>query len=320
MKRAWAWVKRLTAFRVYRTYSLRGGNLSAAGMSFQALFATFAAIWVGFSIATFVAAGNAAALNAISGFINALVPGLLSPGGVIDPEKLISRATLGVTSAVSLLIVGYTSLNWLDYTRVAMRRMFDLPPAAGNFVVRKASDLGIALLFGLAIVLSTLISLTSTTSLAWLLEILGVTDSTTLTVSIRLVTAFVLLVFDTALLAGLIRLLSAVRIPSRRLWAGALWGGIGLGLLKLAWGVLIGGTGNNPLLTGFALLVGLLVWFNLVARIYLLSVAWIAVGMDDAGIAAFDTSRGTPAHTVNHTANHTKRSSRRTPQQKESRS
>ena len=292
MKRAWAWVKQLTAYRVYRVYSSRGGDLSAAGMSFQALFATFAAIWVGFSIATFVAAGNPAALKSIADFINALVPGLLSPDGVLDPEKLISRTTLGVTSAVSLLIVGYTSLNWLDYTRVAMRRMFDLPPAAGNFVVRKARDLGIALLFGIAIVISTMISLTSTTSLAWLLEILGVTDSTTLTVSIRIVTALVLLAFDTALLAGLIRLLSAVRIPSRRLWAGALWGGIGLGLLKLAWGVVIGGAGHNPLLAGFALLVGLLVWFNLVARIYLLAVAWIAVGMDDAGITALDTSVG----------------------------
>jgi membrane protein len=175
--------------------------------------------------------------------------------------------------------------------------------------VRKARDIGIALLFGLAIVISTLISLTSTTSLAWLLEILGVTDSTTLTVSIRIVTALVLLAFDTALLAGLIRLLSAVRIPSRRLWAGALWGGIGLGLLKLAWGVVIGGAGHNPLLAGFALLVGLLVWFNLVARIYLLAVAWIAVGMDDAGITALDTSVGKK----------TKLTSRQSAQKRESR-
>ena len=291
MKRAWAWVSRLTAYRVYRAYSLRGGDLSAAGMSFQALFATFAAVWVGFSLAMFVAAGNTAALNTIADFINALVPGLFSPGGVIDPEKLISGTTLGITSALSLVIVGYTSLNWLDYTRVAMRRMFDLPPATGNFVLRKARDLGIALLFGLAIVISTLISLTSTAALTWLLEILRVTDSETLTVSIRVVTTLVLLAFDTALLAGLIRLLSAVRIPSRRLWAGALWGGIGLGVLKVAWGVVIGGAGHNPLLAGFALLVGLLIWFNLVARIYLLAVAWIAVGMDDAGIAAIDTSQ-----------------------------
>jgi len=283
-------VSRLTAYRVYRAYSLRGGDLSAAGMSFQALFATFAAVWVGFSLATFVAAGNTAALNTIADFINALVPGLFSPGGVIDPEKLISGTTLGITSALSLLIVGYTSLNWLGYTRVAMRRMFDLPPATGNFVLRKARDLGIALLFGLAIVISTLISLTSTAALTWLLEILRVTDSATLSVSIRVVTALVLLAFDTALLAGLIRLLSAVRIPLRRLWAGALWGGIGLGVLKVAWGVVIGGAGHNPLLAGFALLVGLLIWFNLVARVYLLAVAWIAVGMNDAGITPSDTS------------------------------
>jgi membrane protein len=312
VKRAWAWVSQLLAYRVYRAYSLRGGNLSAAGMSFQALFATFAAVWVGFSIAAFVAAGNTAALKTIADFINALVPGLLSSDGVIDPEKLISRTTLGVTSALSLLIVGYTSLNWLDYTRVAMRRMFDLPPDAGNFVLRKARDLGIALLFGIAIVISTLISLTSTTSLGWLLGVLGITDSATLTVSIKIVTALVLLAFDTALLAGLIRLLSAVKIPVDRLWKGALWGGIGLGVLKVAWGVVIGGAGSNPLLAGFALLVGLLIWFNLVARIYLLAVAWIAVGMDDAGIAVLDSSQQKRVQPAAHT-------SRQSAQKKESR-
>jgi membrane protein len=312
-------VSQLTAYRVYRAYSLRGGNLSAAGMSFQAMFATFAGVWVGFSIATFVAAGNTAALNTIADFINALVPGLLSPDGLIDPEKLISRTTLGVTSALSLLIVGYTSLNWLDYTRVAMRRMFDLPAAAGSFVLRKARDLGIALLFGLAIVISTLISLTSTTSLGWLLGVLGITDSTTLTVSIRVVTALVLLAFDTALLAGLIRLLSAVKIPVDRLWKGALWGGIGLGVLKVAWGVVIGGAGSNPLLAGFALLVGLLIWFNLVARIYLLAVAWIAIGMEDAGIAAIDTSQQKRAKRINNArrAQHTAPTSRQSAQKKE---
>jgi membrane protein len=282
-------------------------------MSFQALFATFAAVWVGFSVATFMVAGNTAALNTVADFINALVPGLLSPGGLIDPEKLMSRTTLGVTSALSLLIVGYTSLNWLDYTRVAMRRMFDLPPASGNFVLRKVRDLGIALLFGLAIVLSTLISLTSSASLTWILDALGLTDSTTLTVGIRVVTALVLLVFDTALLAGLIRLLSAVKIPPRRLWAGALCGGIGLGVLKVAEGLLLGGASRNPLLAGFAVLVGLLIWFNLVARTYLLSVAWIAVGMDDAGISPVDTS-------VTRRHRHPETTSRRASQQKETHS
>lgn len=315
MKRAWAWVKQLTAYRVYRVYSLRGGDLSAAGMSFQALFATFAAVWVGFSLATIVAAGNTAALSAIVDFINSLVPGLLSPTGPIDPGKLLSRATLGITSAISLLIVGYTALNWLDYTRVAMRRMFDLPPAAGNFILFKARDLGIALLCGLAIVLSSVISLISSASLTWLADVLGITDSSTLTIGIRAATAVVLLAFDTALLAGLIRLLSSVALPARRLWSGALLGGIGLGVLKIAGGLLLGGAERNPLLAGFAVLVGLLIWFNLVARIYLLAVAWIAVGMDDAGIAAVDTSFAKHAHN----ANRTQRTARQSAQKKESR-
>ena len=50
MKKMLTWAKAQLPYRVYKSYSAAGGNLLAAGMSFQAVFATFAAIWVGFSL------------------------------------------------------------------------------------------------------------------------------------------------------------------------------------------------------------------------------------------------------------------------------
>jgi membrane protein len=43
-------VMKLKPVRVFLHYASNGGPLMAAGMSYQALFAVFAALWAGFSI------------------------------------------------------------------------------------------------------------------------------------------------------------------------------------------------------------------------------------------------------------------------------
>jgi membrane protein len=87
-------------------------------------------------------------------------------------------------------------------------------------------------------------------------------------------------------LGVLYRVLSGLKIPLRRLIVGSLLGAIALGVLKVLGGALLGGAGRNPLLASFALIIGLLIWFNLICVVILLGASWIAVGMADAGIAA----------------------------------
>jgi membrane protein len=87
-------------------------------------------------------------------------------------------------------------------------------------------------------------------------------------------------------LAALYRVLAGIPIPFRNLAAGAVLGAFGLGVLKLLGNLLLGGAKNNPLLASFAIIAGLLIFFNLVCQVILIFAAWISVGMDDAGIAA----------------------------------
>jgi membrane protein len=91
-------------------------------------------------------------------------------------------------------------------------------------------------------------------------------------------------VLDAVVLAALFRLLAAIRIPRRRLLAGALLGAIGLGVLKTLGSALLGGATNNPLIASFAVLAGLLLFFNLVCQVILIAASWIATGLEDAGI------------------------------------
>jgi membrane protein len=98
---------------------------------------------------------------------------------------------------------------------------------------------------------------------------------------LRGVVIFVVFVIDAVTLALMIRLLSGVAIPYRFLWRGALLGGLALGAMKLAGSALLGGASKNPLFASFAVFIGLLIWFNLMCRVYLLTAEWIATSMRD---------------------------------------
>ena len=283
-----AWLRAVKPVRVYKLYSSRGGNLSAAGMGFQSLFATFAAVWVGFSIAAIVIQGDQARLQAVINFINTQVPGLITTGGLIDPNQLMTATALGFSSALSLIILSYTALNWLEYTRVAFRRTFGLPVLMSSFFLRKVRDVILALAYGAVILVSSLLSFLSTGFLTWILGLLGVNDTTFVKVVIRIATGLFVLGLDMVILASMIRMLSGVKIPRKPLWLGSLYGAIAVGLLKIGGGFLMGSASRNPLLASFAVLIVLLLWFNLIARAYLLSVAWIAVSLEDRGESPVD--------------------------------
>ena len=61
-------------------------------------------------------------------------------------------------------------------------------------------------------------------------------------------------------------------------------GALALGVLKVLAGSLLTLTSSNPLLASFAVLVGLLIWFNLVCAVILLGASWVVVTATDAGV------------------------------------
>ncbi|WP_129590506.1 YihY/virulence factor BrkB family protein [Cryobacterium aureum] len=271
--------------RVFTHFTSVGGSILAGGMSYQAIFAIFAAVWVGFSIAGLFLTANQGLLNALYAIINQSIPGLIGTDGIIDPEVLATAGILTWTGVIALAGLLLTALGWLSTTAQAVRTVFGMPPQATFFIWVKLRELGLGLLFGLALVVSALVSLASTALLGALFGLFQIPqDSVFYEASARGIGLLVVLIIDTITLAGLFRVLSRVRIPVRRLFAGAVLGGVALGVLKILGGALLGGASRNPLLATFAVIIGLLVWFNLVSSVTLLAASWIAVGMNDAGI------------------------------------
>jgi len=283
-------VMKLKPVRVFQHYSTSGGPLMASGLANQGLFATFAGLWVGFSIIGLVIAGNPDLRASLVDTIANAVPGLIQSSttdGAIDPDDLLSAGILNWTGAIALVGLLFTAIGFLASAREAVRRIFAVAPDATFFLLLKLKDLGLAVGFGVALIVSTVISTVSTSALGWLLDLTGIgSDSTAGTIGGRIVGLLVALLIDVAVLAALYRVLAGVPIPFRRLIGGALIGGVALGALKLLGGLLLGGASNNPLIASFAIIAGLLIFLNLVCQVILVSAAWISVGMDDAGIAA----------------------------------
>ncbi|TFC19154.1 YihY/virulence factor BrkB family protein [Cryobacterium algoritolerans] len=289
-RRAMAW----RPVRAVTHFAETGGGILAAGMTYQAIFAIFAAIWVVFSIAGLVLGSNEQVRSALIDIINQSVPGLIGTAGVIDPQQLAGAGVLTWTGAVALVGLLWTTLGWLSTTTQAVRTIFRMPRDATFFVLVKLRELGLGILFGVALIVSALISLASTEALGAILGLLGVSrESFWFNAGARTIGLFVVLVIDTATLATLFRVLSRVYIPRRELILGATLGGIALGALKVLGGTLLGRTGSNPLLATFAVIIGLLIWFNLMNTVILLTASWISVGMEDAGIppVPIDTKR-----------------------------
>ncbi|WP_460512942.1 YihY/virulence factor BrkB family protein [Frigoribacterium salinisoli] len=288
-----ATLARVAGTRPVRTlgrYVGASGPLLAGGLTYQALFALFAALWVGFSVAGVVVSGDAVLREQLVELVRSSVPGLVEAPdgtGVVDPDLLLDASVFGWTGAVAGLGLLGSAVVLLGSTRTAVRTMFRAPAPATPFVHLVLRDLALALAFGVAVLASAIVSLVSTTATSTVLGALGVDGgSLAARVLLRLVVAGVLFVLDTAVLVALYRVLAGLHVPRRRLLAGALLGAAAVELLKLAGGLVLGAAGSNPLVASFAAVIGLLVVLQLLCQVLLLGAAWIAIGMDDVGVLA----------------------------------
>ncbi|GAB3795677.1 hypothetical protein GCM10028798_04710 [Humibacter antri] len=289
VNRWWRWVTALKPYRVWIQFSHNDGNLRTAGMSYQSLFAIFAALWVGFSIAGFWLTSNTDLFNKLVAIINDAVPGLIGTSGhegVISEGALQSLGTtFGWTSIVALIGLLWTAIAWLYYTRQAVRAMFDLERDERNYALQKVTDFGLAIVFGVVLIVSASVSVITTEATAFVLDLFGIPSDSFWPTFLGYVIGFaVSIALNYFVLVAMYRVLSRVVIPWRFLVLGPLLGAIALSGLGALGGLLIGGATRNPLLATFAVFVGLLLWFNMICRMILLAAAWIAVGMVDHGI------------------------------------
>ncbi|KJL45626.1 Ribonuclease BN-like family protein [Microbacterium terrae] len=277
--------------RVWRRFLQRNGFLLAAGVSYQALFATFAAIYVAFAIAGLWLGGSEEAITGLINLINSYIPGLIAAeGGLFTPDQVTEIATssagvLGITGAIALGTLIWTAIGFVTFARRAVRDIFGLPPDLRSYVYLKARDFLGAIFFALALVLGFAATSIGTWALHFIFGLFGWNDASGWYVgATRVGTIVISLAIFSAALGGLIRFLTGTKLPWRRIVPGAVLGGAAITVLQLFTGWLFVYTPTNALLATFAIFVGLLLWFRIIGIIMLVAAAWVAVSADDEDI------------------------------------
>ncbi|GAA1749883.1 YihY/virulence factor BrkB family protein [Agromyces humatus] len=274
--------------RVWRHFLYQNGFILSSGLSYQALFAIFAALYVVLAVAGIWLTGNEATLDAFVTLLNTYAPGLIGPTGVLTTDELTEIATqstslFGWTGAVALAGLIWTAIAWITYARTAVRSIFGLPKDTRAYVLLKARDFLAGLAFGTILLIATGLSVATTSFLDWLLGLVGLDSGSGWSDFLVQAGAFlVVFAIDTLALAVMFRFLSGAAMPWRRVWVGSLLGSAALSALQLLGGFLLGRASTNPLLATFAVFIGMLLWFRITSIIILVAASWIAVEAADA--------------------------------------
>ncbi|MGV8965919.1 MAG: YihY/virulence factor BrkB family protein [Cellulomonas sp.] len=274
----WAWLQRTRPMRANSRFGTAGGGILTGGIAYSALFSVFAGLTIGFTIFMAVLGHNDALRQNVLDALAASLPGLVDTGngqGLIEPSDLVMTVGLNITGVIAVVVLILSATRALATLRTALRAMFGVPGRAANAVVGKLRELAGFVALAVAVLISAVGTIAVTGAASWLLGLVGVDDGTGLVVQIAgLAVAFVI---DAAIFAGMIVGLANVHPPRRDLLLGSMIAAVGIGGLRLlGTSVVAGSAGTNPLFASFAVIVTLLIWVNLLARIVLLAAAWTA--------------------------------------------
>ncbi len=273
----------LRPMRAFQHYNLQHGPLLSAGIGFRMFFSITGLLATGFSLAGLFLSGQPALLDQIVKSVAKAAPGLLKLNGgqgLVDPYQLLNPSNLGWAAVIAGAVTVFTALGWISGVRDGVRAMMQLGPRGINPVLQILRDAGTLLLLGAALVVSAAASLLFGTAADWVAGLLHLDPllAGPLTTSVTIVVPL-LLGWGTALI--MFRVAAGLKLARRALLEGTMIAAVGTTVLQIFSTQLLASAGRNPILAPFAIIIGLLIWFNLVSQVYLVSAAWSAVREGD---------------------------------------
>jgi membrane protein len=277
--------------RAFGRYTADAGDRQAASVTFFGFLSFFPILALATSVLSYVLGDEA--VDTVVEQVNAYAPGLAEQLGL--REILGDNAAAGATGLVGLAGLLYSGLGWVDALREAIRAVWHHNVKEGNFLVKKAKD--VVILVGLGGTLLVSIGITSLTGAfsGFALEQVGLGDSPVATAVTYVLGLALGLLSSTAIFLFLFWRLPKVQSPFRRVIKGALLAGVLFEVLKRIGAFYIERTTENPLYGSFAVIVGLLVWINIVSRMLLICAAWTVTAPYDSDIEPSGTANAEAA-------------------------
>ena len=274
--------------RAWKRYSEARGNILAAGVGYFAFFSIFPAAALALTVFGFVLHGHPQLLQSVFDHLGAYLPGLIRdvqhPKGLI-PVQAPQATALTIAGLIALLTLVLAGLGWLGAIREGIRAVFGVHGSGGSLISNKLRDLVVLFTLGLGIALVAVLTSSVGVAAGLIAQWIGMSGKGGVLIVVGLVVS---VLADTGLMIVMLRVVSGVPFSWRILFQGSLVGGVGLSVLKMSAASLLPRLTANPLFASFAIVVGLLVWLNLVARLILVAAAWAANDVD--GVTVGDVS------------------------------
>jgi membrane protein len=275
-------LKRTRAARAAMRYSDQRGNRLAGAVSFYGFISLFPLLVLVGAVTSWLIGDSG--VQTVQEIVDDNLPGLrLNVGAFAD-----RAGTIGIVGAVTLL---WTGLLWVDATRAAVRSMWRLDDAPGNFAVRKLVDLAALVGLGLIMLISWGATVMVDAATEYVPGLIGVTSG--LAELASRVLALVLAITSSSVLFGyLLAGLPRIPIPLRVLVPVAALGGLVFEALKQLVTQFAVVVAPDNTYAAFAVPLALLAWIYLVTRLLMgLAAATAEWAEDHAG----DASERVPA-------------------------
>ncbi|MFG2002552.1 YihY/virulence factor BrkB family protein [Spirillospora sp. NPDC048911] len=258
--------------RAYERYQERRGDRLAAALTCYGFLSFFPLLALAYALLGYLVKFSERARDYFVEAINSLLPGLSDELGV---EQIVSSKTaVGLIGLFGLL---FTGLGWVSVLRESLRDIWGNDPNGDtNFFLKKIYDATVLIFLGVTLICSVAVSTVTSQATNMVLGWLGLDHVTGAGTVLRLLSLTVAILFNTLIFLVLFSRLSGTRAPWRRIIKGAVFGAVGLELLKQVATLLLSRTTENPVYASFAVLVGLMVWINVVSRFLLFVAAWTA--------------------------------------------
>lgn len=283
--------------RAYQRYDGESGNQQAGAVTFFGFLSFFPLLALAFAVAGYAVVIYPEAQDQLIKAIKSALPGI---AGQLDVQRLAdARQGAGIIGLVGLLVAG---LGWVAALREALHRVWLKDPAeGGNFVIQKLFAIVVLIILGLCLLASVAVSTLATSATDIVLGFVGLGRSVVASWLVTILAIAIPLLFDTVIFLVMFSRLSGTEQPWRALVRGAVLGAVGFEILKLVGTAYIPTVASDPVYGTFGLMVGLLVWINLIARFTLFAGSWTATArvnqgrVDDGASDTSDVPGSAPA-------------------------
>jgi inner membrane protein YhjD len=268
-RKRWPWLDHL--IRAFRRYQDRRGDRLAAALTFYGFLSFFPLLALAYAMLGYLLGVSDEARAYFVDAVRTQLPGLSEQ---LEVERIArSRTAAGLIGLAGLLITG---LGAVQVLRESLRDIWGQPRLEANFLVNRFRDGWVLLFVGTMLITGMAVTSVATTTSHAVLDWLGLDEVTGAGMALRLLSLGMAIFFDALVFWVLFSRLSGTQAPWRAIYRGALVGALGFELLKHIAALLLGNITGNPVYASFAVLVGLMIWINVVSRFLLLVASWTA--------------------------------------------